>query len=133
MRAKCKSNSTESTNQALAKAATRGTAMVVTVSVMFLILTAPTAVYAVLYGWYSLAELFPWYRTFMNLTQYHNHSINGILYCVVGSRFRTEIQKIICRREKSRNSEIMCDTVARASVKEQEVKDKPSSRGVGFF
>ena len=35
--------STESTNQALAKAATRGTAMVVTVSVMFLILTALSA------------------------------------------------------------------------------------------
>ena len=44
--AKCKSkeiNSTESTNQALVKAATRGTAMVVSVSVTFLFLTAPTA------------------------------------------------------------------------------------------
>ena len=41
--AKCKSsqsNSTESTNQALAKSA-----MVVTVSVTFLLLTSPTAVY----------------------------------------------------------------------------------------
>ena len=45
MRAKFKSNqSTESTNQALIKSATRGTAMVVTVSVTFLILTAPNAV-----------------------------------------------------------------------------------------
>ena len=34
-------NATESTNQALVKTATRGTAMVVTVSVTFLILTAP--------------------------------------------------------------------------------------------
>ena len=45
MRAKCKSNqtnSTESTDQALVKAATRGTAMVGTVSVTFLLLTAPT-------------------------------------------------------------------------------------------
>ena len=110
MTAQCKSNSTESTNQALAKAATRGTAMVVSVTVMFLLLTSPTAMYAVLYGWYSLVELFPWYRTFMNLTQYLNHSINGILYCVVGSRFRAEILKIFCRREKSTNSEITTRT-----------------------
>ena len=40
MRAKCTRNSTESTNQALVKSATRGTAMVVTVSVTFIILTA---------------------------------------------------------------------------------------------
>ena len=39
-----RSSSIESTNQALVKAATTGTAMVVTVSVTFLILTAPTAV-----------------------------------------------------------------------------------------
>ena len=109
-RAKCQRNSTQSTNKALAKSATRGTAMVVTVSVMFLLLTSPTAMYAVLYGWYSLAELFPWYRTFMNLTQYLNHSINGILYCVVGSRFRGEIMKIICKRVYSRNSEITTET-----------------------
>ena len=44
MRAKCKRNSsTQSTEQSLAKSATRGTAMVVTVSVTFLILTAPSA------------------------------------------------------------------------------------------
>ena len=43
MAAKCKINSTESTNQALAKFATRGTVMVVIVSVTFLILTTPTA------------------------------------------------------------------------------------------
>ena len=46
MRAMCTQNNlTESKNQALAKSATRGTVMVVTVSITFLILTAPTAVY----------------------------------------------------------------------------------------
>ena len=49
MRAKCKRYFTESTNQALSKSATRGTAMVVTVSVTFLLLTAPTGVYNVVY------------------------------------------------------------------------------------
>ena len=47
MRAKCRSSQnslTESTNQALVKSATRGTTMVVTVSVTFLLLTAPAGV-----------------------------------------------------------------------------------------
>ena len=101
MRAKCKStNSTESTNQAVAKVATRGTVMVVTVSVTFLILTAPSAVNNVVRGTYSLGQIYPLYRAFMNLTQYLNHSINGVLYCTVGSRFRQEFFKIICRRKE---------------------------------
>ena len=99
MRAKCKSSSTESTNQALAKSATRGTAMVVTVSVTFLLLTAPTAV-NIPNGTVLLAYN-PLYRAFMNSTQYLNHSINGILYIIVGSRFRKELLKIFSRKERS--------------------------------
>ena len=100
MKAKCKSNSTESTNQALVKSATRGTAMVVTVSITFLILTAPTAMHMILLRWYNLAYKFPLYRAFINLTQYLNHSINGVLYCIVGSRFRKELLKIFCRKKR---------------------------------
>ena len=105
MRAKCKSSqntSTESTSQALSKAATRGTAMVVTVSVTFLVLTAPTAVHDALHTSYKLGR-FPFYKTFMNLTQYLNHSINGFLYCVVGSKFRVELLKIFCRKTSITN------------------------------
>ena len=58
MRAKCTQNNLrESTEQALSKSATRGTAMVVTVSVTFLLLTAPTAVYNALDRFYSLGSL----------------------------------------------------------------------------
>ena len=61
MRAKCKSSSTESTNQALAKSATRGTAMVITVSVTFLLLTAPTGVHNALrrmvWSWYHSSRI----------------------------------------------------------------------------
>ena len=99
-RAKCTQNNlTESTEQALAKSATRGTAMVVTVSVTFLLLTAPTAVYNALFRVYSLGSL-PLYVAYMNLTQYLNHSINGVLYCIVGSRFRNEMFKLICRNKR---------------------------------
>ena len=103
IRAKCnQSNATESTNQALAKSATRGTAMVVTVSVTFLILTAPTAVHLALPHVIQLQNN-PRYRAFMNPLQYLNHSINGVLYCVVGSKFRMELVKILNRKRKRLN------------------------------
>ena len=93
--------STESINQALSRSATRGTAMVVTVSVMFLLLTSPTAVpeYA-----YSLGKLPTFYRPFMNLTQYLNHSINCVFYCIVGSKFRNELLKLICQNKGPENN-----------------------------
>ena len=99
MRAKCnQNNSTESTNQALAKSATRGTAMVVTVSVAFLLLTSPTAVNLRKSNNTQLVNN-PLYRAFMNFTQYLNHSINGILYIIVGSRFRKELIKLFSHKE----------------------------------
>ena len=64
MRPKCTihlTNATESTNQALVKVATRGTTMVVTVSVTFLLLTAPTAVNQALRKWYYNGIRFPLY------------------------------------------------------------------------
>ena len=106
MAAKCKNThntSTESTNQALSKSATRGTAMVVTVSVMFLLLTAPVGVENALTG-IILLENKPLFELFSNITQYLNHTINGVLYCIVGSRFRREFFKIFCRKEKRENS-----------------------------
>ena len=104
MRAKCGrklNNSTESINQALVKAATKGTAMVVTVSVTFLILTAPGGVNYALRSFIQLWTI-PEYRIFMNITTYLNHSINGILYCIVGTRFRRELFQLFCFNDKPR-------------------------------
>ena len=101
MTAKCTSNqnsSTESINQALVKAATKGTAMVVTVSVTFLILTAPGGVNYAIRPLIFLSNV-PEYRIIMNITTYLNHSINGVLYCIVGTRFRRELFKLFCRNE----------------------------------
>ena len=100
MSAKCKTNkSAEMTKQALAKAATRGTAMVVIVSVTFLLLNTPEGLRNAVP---SLAlEEIPWYRVFMNFTSYLNHSINGVLYCIVGTRFRQELSKIFVRKKIS--------------------------------
>ena len=104
MRAKCErnlNNSTESINQALVKAATKGTAMVVTVSVTFLILTAPGGVNYALRSFIQLWTI-PGYRIFMNITTYLNHSINGILYCIVGTRFRRELFLLFCLNDRPR-------------------------------
>ena len=106
MRAKCKSNqghSTESTNQALVKSATRGTAMVVTVSITFLVLTAPVGVDNALAS-ILLLNRKPLYEVFMNISQYLNHSINGVLYCIVGTRFRNELLKFLCGKNKTEHS-----------------------------
>ena len=98
MRAKCKQNSTECTNQALVKSATRGTTMVITVSVTFLILTTPSAVNMALLPNIALQDD-PVYSIINNFAQYLNHSINGVLYCIVGSKFRNELLNLFCGKK----------------------------------
>ena len=107
VKAKCQKNLAESTNQALVKVATRGTAMVVTVSITFLLLTAPTAVYLTIIPFGIRVaktvrhDLSPLFRAFVVFTHYLNHSINGLLYCIVGSRFREEVFRIFQRRRRA--------------------------------
>ena len=84
-------SSTESTSQALSKAATKGTAMLITVSVTFIMLTGPSAISVAI-----KSSAHPIQKVVINIMQYLNHSINGILYCVIGSRFRKEVVKIVC-------------------------------------
>ena len=86
-------NSTsESTSQALSKYALRGTAMVITVSIMFIVLTTPVAIDQITAR--KLAP-YPLYYVFMVSMQYLNHSINGFLYCIVGTKFRQELCKLL--------------------------------------
>ena len=99
IKAKFQNNSTESTHQALAKSATRGTAMVVTVSVTFLLLNSPEGIKNVL-SHLSLEKI-PIYRAFMNITSYLNHAINGFLYIIVETRFRMELFKVFSRKGTS--------------------------------
>ena len=106
MSSKCRrtqNNLTDSTNQALTKSATRGTAMVVTVSVTFLLLTAPTGVDDALTSIMQLGTN-PLYRAFMNITQYINHSINGILYIIVDSKFRRELFNLFQHKQTRGNT-----------------------------
>ena len=108
MKTKCQNNfqnSTESTSQALNKYATKGTAIVVTVSLTFIVLTSPVAIEQVI-GW-KLSP-YPLYFIFMISMQYLNHSINGVLYCLVGTKFREELLKLFKCHRNTRSGDCFC-------------------------
>ena len=96
--AKLKTNQggTESTEQALSKSATRGTAMLLTVSFAFIFLTGPI----------SLGQIFNDIPTLIHdvllVLQYINHGINGFLYCASGTRFRNEMKNTLSCSSKNR-------------------------------
>ena len=106
MRVKCQNsakNTSQSTNQALYKSATRGTAMVIAVSMTFIILTSPVALDN---ATGSRLASNPMYHVFMVIMQYLNHSVNGVLYCVVGSKFRSTLVQIFRRGKRPENVSI---------------------------
>ena len=80
---------TQSVNQALSKSAVKGSVMLLTVSFGFIILTAPICITytitvdppVIVYG-------------VTVILLYLNHSINGVLYSISGSRFRHELVKL---------------------------------------
>ena len=79
---------TESTNQALSKSANRGTTMLVTISLAFIILTGPVAITLAITN-----AMGPILQAAIVLIRYVNHSINAVLYCASGSRFRAELMR----------------------------------------
>ena len=84
--------------QAISKSATKETAMLIIVSLMFMILTGPMAVALIVKGPNS-----PRIVVIGFIMQYMNHCINGVLYCIVGSKFRRELYKILpcCTRHRN--------------------------------
>ena len=91
---------TESVNQALSKSAVNGSVMLLSVSFAFVILTGPICLYSIFVKprrlFYGIAAIL----------QYLNHSINGVLYCISGSRFRRELmglfRSICCGKKEQR-------------------------------
>ena len=95
MQAKLKQNkqvstTTQMTNQTLSKTATKGTVMLVTVSFGFVILTGPISV-----AYAMTSEPHPMVDAVTVVLDYLNHSINAVLYCASGSRFRAELLKTL--------------------------------------
>ena len=89
---------TDSTSQALSKSATRGTAMLLTISFAFIILTSPIMVANAVWPNSTIPILI--FKSFIAI-QYLNHGINGILYCIVGSRFRNELKNLFSHSKKN--------------------------------
>ena len=77
---------TESANQALSKATLKGTAMLITVSIIFLLLTGSMSV-----TFLVTRHIHPIRYAVLIILKYLNHAINGVLYCISGSRFRDEL------------------------------------------
>ena len=81
-----KHGGTESTNQALSNAAMRGTTILITVTTTFIILTGPANIVSVI-----TLNIHPLIKPFLYISVALNHTINGFLYCIVGSKFRKEL------------------------------------------
>ena len=88
--------------------------MLVTVSVTFIVLTGPGSVL------YFITETpHPLVRGATHSLAYLNHAINGVLYCIVGSRFRNELVKTLtcCKRIRKHRVTIPCKWVLRFHIK----------------
>ena len=98
-----KHGGTESTNQALGNAAMRGTAILITVTVTFIIFTAPANIAYIIVPSRNIHPLlFP----FLYLALALNHGINGFLYMIVGSTFRKElIATLHCNNRQAGDTE----------------------------
>ena len=91
---------TNSTSQALTKSATRGTAMLLIISFTFITLTSPILVANAVWPNSTIPILI--FKSLLAI-QYLNHGINGILYCIVGSRFRNELKNLFtCGKRNTR-------------------------------
>ena len=76
-----------SIDQAMSKSAVRGTAMLLTVSFAFIILTGPYAIALTTRKIASNIDII------LGLLAMLNYAINSVLYCISGSRFRNELKK----------------------------------------
>ena len=104
---------TGSVNQAMSKSAVKGSTMLLTVSFAFIILTGPISI-----AYSMMADPPMMVYGITVILQYLNHSINGVLYCITGSRFRHELMKIFCcyGNETNRNTVYSMSHVSTSSV-----------------
>ena len=89
-----------STDQAMSKSAVRGTAMLLTVSFVFIILTGPSAVMEAIF---EIPP--PLIMAIFTPLQNLNNAINSVLHCVSGSRFREELTNTVVKKRLESNSQ----------------------------
>lgn len=87
------------------------TTMLFTLNIVFLVSTSPISIYNIGYTYWmtgasdeKIAELDLWWAI-VNMLMYTNNSLNFLLYCLSGTKFRQEVINLFCKRYKSgRNS-----------------------------
>ena len=121
---------TASVSQALSKSAVKGTVMLVTVSTVFIVLTGPIAFGLALYG----EDLSAMVQGSLILLQYLNHSINAVLYCITGSRFRHELMKVLgCYKPKRRATTSMATNSTSKATSPTSIVTNPTSMATNLI
>ena len=87
----------KSVNQALNKSAVKCSVMLLTVSFAFIFLTTPICIYI------SIGGLPRMVHSVATILHHLNHGINGVLYCITGSRFRQELKNLFSCNGTKRN------------------------------
>ena len=74
--------------------------LLVALSIIFIVSTAPICIYLICKPYFipedvpsSIQEEDPWYA-FVKILMYMNNTVNFILYCISGSKFRTELKRL---------------------------------------
>ncbi|XP_048237981.1 growth hormone secretagogue receptor type 1-like [Haliotis rufescens] len=86
------------------------TVMLMLVSFAFLFLSAPVAIIIIVqrYAWFPKTPhevaVFHLVHAIIDNLMYTNHTINFLLYCISGQKFRTELRRLCCSRRRSRRS-----------------------------
>ena len=80
--------------------------MLLTVSFLFIFLTTPICIYTLVGGLPRLVH------SVATILHHLNHSINGVLYCITGTRFRQELKSLFtCNRTKRNMTGSVINTV----------------------
>ena len=84
-------------NQSLKKATKQSTMMLLAVSIVFILLNVPVSI---LLSMYEIPPPVPF--AIVMLCSYANHALNGFIYCLIGSKYRREVARLLrCRRKNT--------------------------------
>ena len=108
------------------------TAMLFTLNMVFLFTTSPVSIYNIGYTHWvesgtnqDYATLDLWWAI-VNMLQYTNNSINFLLYCLSGTRFRQEVKRIFCPKPRH-GSSIPLDNYTRTKFNTQVPTQTPAA------
>ena len=114
------------------------TAMLMTLNTVFLFTTSPVSIYSIGYPYWhtgsqkatALMEL--WWAI-VNMLMYINNSLNFLLYCLSGPRFRKEAKRMFCCIKNRSNDKYICQNQKRHNMSAEHARLVPSDPGLTNF